>query len=389
MRHPGFWRKHRDKLMLSGLLIAFVSGIFGIGSLFSMGNLKPRTVIMPSEQFNSRLAPPPSSTIQVESATKIPNDFAIYDFEVVDRNTIILNQPEPSYSGLRLSLLHLDDNEVKNIATNTDYGVVISPDHKKLIYSQYRAGQAQKTTYEYMIQSGERRKLSNDNSYYRVFTGNESYIGQDDLLFKQVDLKQGTSQTIYTHDELMGMFAGTGQGREKGSSDTFIVMDVFEVSEDLKQFYMLVMLKENYAIYRVSLEDAHEVKAYAAMEEIQQYKLLKNGDMLIQGTINKVQGLYRYRAEQKQYDLVLKGSIWSFELDADQSRIAYFLPMDNQNQKNELHIAYLNDSKLSSDTVIYRNIDSFIKLRWNDDELFAVGSTMDKSEMYRFSFRAW
>ncbi|MEK4272595.1 hypothetical protein [Paenibacillus sp. FSL R7-0026] len=387
MRHPGFWRKNRDRLMLSGLLIAFVSGIFGIGSLFSLGNLKPRTVILPSEQFNSRLAPPPSSTIQIESATKIPNDFAIFDFEVLDRNTIIFNQPEFSYSGLKLSLLHLDDKEVKNIAANTDYGVTISPDHKKIIYSQYRAGQTQKTTYEYMIQSGERRKLPYDNSYYRVFVGNESYIGQDDLLFKQVDLSQGTSHVIYTYEELMSMFTGPKQG--KGSSDTFIVMDVLQVSEDHQQFYILVMLKDKYAIYRVSLEDEHEVKAYAAMEDIQQYKLLKNGDMLIQGTMNKVQGLYRYHAAEEQYDLLLQGSIWSFDLDADESRIAYFFPMDSQNQKNELHVAYLNDSKISSDTVIYRNIDNFISLKWNDDELFAVSSSVDKSEMYRFSFRAW
>ncbi|OMF63587.1 hypothetical protein MKY66_05300 [Paenibacillus sp. FSL R5-0766] len=387
MRHPGFWRKNRDRLMLSGLLIAFVSGIFGIGSLFSLGNLKPRTVILPSEQFNSRLAPPPSSTIQIESATKIPNDFAIFDFEVLDRNTIIFNQPEFSYSGLKLSLLHLDDKEVKNIAANTDYGVTISPDHKKIIYSQYRAGQTQKTTYEYMIQSGERRKLPYDNSYYRVFVGNDSYIGQDDLLFKQVDLSQGTSHVIYTYEELMSMFTGPGQG--KGSSDTFIVMDVLQVSEDHQQFYILVMLKDKYAIYRVSLEDEHEVKAYAAMEDIQQYKLLKNGDMLIQGTMNKVQGLYRYHAAEEQYDLLLQGSIWSFDLDADESRIAYFFPMDSQNQKNELHVAYLNDSKISSDTVIYRNIDNFISLKWNDDELFAVSSSVDKSEMYRFSFRAW
>ncbi|MEO2260923.1 hypothetical protein ABGV43_28875 [Paenibacillus amylolyticus] len=387
MRHPGFWRKNRDRLMLSGLLIAFVSGIFGIGSLFSLGNLKPRTVILPSEQFNSRLAPPPSSTIQIESATKIPNDFAIFDFEVLDRNTIIFNQPEFSYSGLKLSLLHLDDKEVKNIAANTDYGVTISPDHKKIIYSQYRAGQTQKTTYEYMIQSGERRKLPYDNSYYRVFVGNDSYIGQDDLLFKQVDLSQGTSHVIYTYDELMSMFTGPRQG--KGSSDTFIVMDVLQVSGDHEQFYILVMLKDKYAIYRVSLEDEHEVKAYAAMEDIQQYKLLKNGDMLIQGTMNKVQGLYRYHAAEEQYDLLLQGSIWSFDLDADESRIAYFFPMDSQNQKNELHVAYLNDSKISSDTVIYRNIDNFISLKWNDDELFAVSSSVDKSEMYRFSFRAW
>ncbi|MEK4662286.1 hypothetical protein MHH93_10330 [Priestia sp. FSL H7-0729] len=387
MRHPGFWRKNRDRLMLSGLLIAFVGGIFGIGSLFSIANLKPRTVILPSQQFNNRLAPPPSSTIQIESATKIPNDFAIFDFEVVDRNTIIINHLEPSYSRLQLSLLHLDDNAVKSIASNTDYGVAISPDHKKIIYSQYRPGQVQKTTYEYVIESGERRKLPNDNSYYRVFTGNQSYIGQDDLLFKHVDLSQDTSHVIYTHEELMGIFTGSTQGKD--SKDTFIFTDVLQVSEDLKQFYMLVMLKDNYAIYRASLEGAHEVKAYAAMEDIQQFKLLKNGDMLIQGTMNKVQGLYRYRAAQEQYDLILEGSIWNFELDSDESRIAYFYPMDNQNLKNELHIAYLNENKLSSDTVIYRNIDSFINLKWNDDELFAVGSTMDKSEMYRFSFRAW
>ncbi|MBT2285039.1 hypothetical protein J7E78_15975 [Paenibacillus polymyxa] len=387
MRHPGFWRKNRDRLMLSGLLIAFVSGIFGISSLFSIGNLKPRTVILPSEQFNSRLAPPPSSTIQIESATKIPNDFAIFDFEVLDRNTIIFNQPEFSYSGLKLSLLHLDDKEVKNIAANTDYGVTLSPDHKKIIYSQYRSGQTQKTTYEYIIQSGERRKLPNDNLYYRVFAGNDSYIGQDDLLFKQVDLSQGTSHVIYTYEELMRMFTGPKQG--KGSSDTFIVMDVLQVSEDHEQFYILVMLKDKYAIYRVSLEDEHEVKTYASMEDIQQYKLLKNGDMLIQGTMNKVQGLYRYHAAEEQYDLLLQGSIWGFDLDADESRIAYFFPIDSQNQKNELHVAYLNDSKISSDTVIYRNMDNFINLKWNDDELFAVSSSVGKSEMYRFSFRAW
>lgn len=49
MKRIGFWRQHRDKLMLSGLLIAFVGGIFGIGSLFSIGQLKPRTVILPDK----------------------------------------------------------------------------------------------------------------------------------------------------------------------------------------------------------------------------------------------------------------------------------------------------------------------------------------------------
>ncbi|MCG7381730.1 hypothetical protein [Paenibacillus sp. ACRRY] len=385
MKYFQFWRKYRDWLILLGIMIVFVGGIFGIGSIFSIGNLKPRTVVLPSEQFESRLAPPPSSTIHTESATKIPNDFAIYDFEVVNRNTIIMNQPDSSYTGIQLSVMQLDDNKVKKIAGSTDYGVVISPDHKKMIYSQHRAGHTQSSTYEYDIQTGGRRKLLNDNSYYKVFAGNDSYIGQDELLAKQVNLTTNESRVIYTHDELMGILTGATQSL----SDNLIFMDDLEISEDLKSVYLLVLLKDKYTIYRVSLEGDLEVKKYAALDEIQQFKLLKNGDMLILGTMNNVQGLFRYHPVNDSYDVIVEGSIWSFDLNADESRIAYFLMKDSQNQNNEMHIAYLNDDKLSSDTVIYRNIDNFIKLKWNEDELFFVGGSLTKSELYRFTFRVW
>lgn len=385
MRSPGFWRNQRDRFILSGLLLIFVGGIFGIGSLFSIGNLKPRTVILPSEQFNSALAPPPSSTIQIESATKIPNDFGIYDFDVVDRNTIVVNSPEKSYSGLKLSLLSLDDNKVKDIGGNTDYGVLLSPDRKKLVYSQYRSGQVQRTTFGYDLSTGERSKFGQDNSYYRTFVGNNTYIGQDELAFSQMNMSTGKARVIYTHQDLMSML--TDASDVKSASDTFIVMDVFEVSPDLKQAYILVMLKDSFGIYRISLEDDHEVTMVMKMKDIQQFRLLKNGDMIVQGEDNNVQGLYRYSAEQGQLHLLMKGTYWNFDLDADESRLAYVIPMDNQN--NEVHIAYLNDNELSSDTVIYRNIENFMKLKWNDDELFVVGSSLDKSELYRFSFRAW
>ncbi|MCG7377739.1 hypothetical protein MH215_12110 [Paenibacillus sp. ACRSA] len=385
MRPPGFWRNQRDRFMLSGLLIIFVGGIFGIGSLFSIGNLKPRTVVLPSNQFNSALAPPPSSTIQIESATKIPNDFGIYDFDVVDRNTIVVNGPEHSYSGLKLSLLYLDDNQVKDIVGNTDFGVVLSPDRKKLVYSQYRSGQAQRTTFGYDLSTGERSKFGQDNSYYKTFVGNNSYIGQDELAFNQMDLRTGKARVIYTHQELMSML--TDASNVKDSPDTFIIMDVFEVSPDSKQVYILVMLKDSFAIYRISLEDDHEVTKVMNMKDIWQFKLLKNGDMIVQGEDNNVQGLYRYNTEQGQLHLLMKGAYWNFDLDEDESRLAYVIPMDNQ--KNEVHIAYLNDNELSSDTVIYRNIENLMNVKWYDDELFVVGSTQDKSELYRFSFRAW
>ncbi|MGV2883101.1 hypothetical protein [Paenibacillus taichungensis] len=385
MKKRGFWSRYRDMLMLSGLLIVFVGGIFGIGSLFSIGHGKPRTVILPDKQFNSRLTPPPSSTIQIESATKLPNDFAIYDFEVADPNTVILNRPDRSYTGIKLSQLHMDDNLLKDIATNTEYGITLSPDQSKLIYSQYRSTQAQKTTYEYELKTGEHHKLKNDNSYSRVFVGNESYIGYDDLVFNMVDLSTGKKHELYSYDELVAKVAQVSN--ISSPDDTLIMLDSYEISRDLSRVYVLVKLKENYAVYSFSLNDKNDITAYTPAQDIQQFKVLKNGDMLIQGMINNEQGLYRYRADTKKFELLVKGPIWSFDLDEEESRIAYFLTLEGQ--KNEVHIAYLNDRKLGSDTVIYRNIDYFIKLKWNDSNLFVVGSSMEKSELYRFSFRAW
>ncbi|PYE47183.1 hypothetical protein HUB98_22090 [Paenibacillus barcinonensis] len=385
MKRIGFWRKHRDKLMLSGLLIAFVGGIFGIGSLFSIGQLKPRTEILPDKQFDSQLAPPASSTIQIESATKIPNDFAIYDFDIKNRNSIVVNSTEHSYSGLNLLLLHLDDNQVKNIAGNIDYGVVLNADRTKLIYSQYRSGQPQRTTFVYDTTNGKRTKLSNDDAYFRRIIGNEASISHDGHGFTRTDLKTGKEEILLSDRDMLRK-AGVHQ-LEENSGYTFIVIDSFELSEDQKQMYALVMHKDDFAIYRVSLEKEPKVSLYMRAKGIQQYRILKNGDMIFLGEVDQVQGVYKYQATEKKLNLLAKGSFWNFDLSADESRIAYVNTVDNQ--KNELHIAFLNDQSLTSDTVLYRNIDNFIKLKWFGEELFFITSSTKKSELYRFSFRAW
>jgi hypothetical protein len=385
MKRTGFWRQHRDKLMLSGLLIAFVGGIFGIGSLFSLGQLKPRTVILPDKQFNSQLAPPASSTIQIESATKIPNDFAIYDFDIKDRNSIVVNSPERSYSGLRLLLLHLNDNQVKDIAGNTDYGVVFNANRTKLMYSQYRSGQVQPTTFVYDMTSGERTKLGKENSFYRRFVGDNISISHDERGFIETNLKTGKEQLLFTDKAMLNKVGvDTPEGK---SGYTYIVIDAFEISQNLKQAYVLVMHENDYAVYRVSLEKNPEVSLYVRAKGIQQYRVLKNGDMVFLGEVDKVQGLYRYQAKENKLNLLAEGAFWNFDLSADESRIAYV--NTTENQKNELHIAFLNDQSLASDTVLYRNIDNFIKLKWLEEELFFVSSSTKKSELYRFSFRAW
>jgi hypothetical protein len=329
--------------------------------------------------------PPSSSTIQIESATKIPNDFVIYDFDIGDRNTIVVNSTERSYTGLRLLKLHLDDNQVNEISSNTDFGVVLSPDRTKLMYAQYRSGQAQRTAFIYDMKSGERTKLGKEHSYFREFLSNETSISHDERGFIQTELKTGKEEILFS-DEAMMKKAGVETYEDK-SGKNYIVIDSFEISQDMKQAYVLVMHKNDFAVYRVSLEKNPDVSLYLRSQDIQQYHLLKNGDMIFQGEVNQVQGLYRYQVENNKLSLLAKGTFWNFDLSADESRIAYLNTLENQ--KNELHIAFLNDQSLSSDTVIYRNINNFIKLKWFGEELFLASSTVSKSELYRFSFKAW
>lgn len=384
MKNREFWKKYRDMFLLTILLAAFVGGIFGVGSLFDMSGSKLRTVILPEEQFSSSLAPPPNSTVQIEAAIKLPNDFAIYDFEVADQNTLILNRPENSYTGIKISMLKLDDNHVKDLATNTWYGIVLSPDQEKMIISEYRSMRAQRTTYEYDMKSGQRRKLANDNSYYRRYIGNDAYIAHDDLAFKVIDLSTGKERLMYSDEEIKKLVAK--ENHIPNPDDVWVLFDT-EFSRDLQYFYTLVGWNNKLMVYRFSVNDRNNAIACTPAEDIQQFRVLKNGDILVQGTVNKVPGLFIYRTASKRFDLLLKGTAWSFDLSEDESRIAYFTALENQ--KNELHMAYLESDKLLSDTVVYRNIDNFINLKWNGDNLFVVSSSMEKSEIYRFTFRAW
>lgn len=54
---------------------------------------------------------------------------------------------------------------------------------------------------------------------------------------------------------------------------------------------------------------------------------------------------------------------------------------------NELHVTYLRNDTLQSDTIIYRNVQDFYQLTWLEDSLFVAGSTRDTSEIYRFTFK--
>ncbi|MEK3786531.1 hypothetical protein [Paenibacillus sp. FSL K6-1230] len=131
--------------------------------------------------------------------------------------------------------------------------------------------------------------------------------------------------------------------------------DSITISKDQASIFMVVYLGQgNEAIYRYALQDAKDDELFIRAEEILQYSLLNNGDIMLMGRVDGTRGLFLY---------------------------------DSSN--NELHVTYLRNDTLQSDTIIYRNVQDFYQLTWLEDSLFVAGSTRDTSEIYRFTFKVW
>ncbi|WP_334075214.1 hypothetical protein [Paenibacillus sp. A14] len=376
-----FWATYRNKLILAGILMAGVGGIYSLDNLFNLIYIQPRTIELPGSQFDNSLPLKPGDAFSIESATKLPNDFAVYNFEALNHNTLVLNRADSSYTGMKLSLLHLDDNRVKDIDSSVLYNT-FSFWNSTLIYSRYRSNQTQET-YAYDPVSGQKKRLLSDKAFLMNRVGDEMYIGFDGSTYRLFDLKTGKKEMLFTYEQLQEEIAKAAGIKAK---------DVYPISyispgPDDHQAYMLVQLGEHSGIFRYSLKGNPDGTLLTKADEIVDFQVLKNGDLLVRGTVAHVQGLYRYHSRSGAYELLKQGPIWGVQIDEEQFRLAYLLGTDKQT--NEVHVAYLQDTGLASDTVVYRNIDQFLKLSWKGDDLFVLGSSMDNSEIYRFTFRPW
>ncbi|WP_233426144.1 hypothetical protein [Paenibacillus massiliensis] len=375
-------------LILAGLLLFFVSGLYGISGLFTALTTKARLTILPESLVSQPLTPPSDSAFLLESATKQSNRFPMYGFWVADSNTILFNSIYSSYQGIKLSLLRMDDNAVQDLVTNTDYGVDFTYDRTKIIYTRYKQGSRSPETFSYDWKSGESETLGQDQAYKRVFLNENVYVGYDDTGYKEVDLSSGKERKLFTHEELA--FRMSQFDASESDNGMMANPDSITISKDQASIFMVVYLGQgNEAIYRYALQDAKDDELFIRAEEILQYSLLNNGDIMLMGRVDGTRGLFLYDSSNKEYKLLKKGDFLGFEWDESRSRLAYLQILDEQRSNNELHVTYLRNGTLQSDTIIYRNIQDFYQLTWLEDSLFVAGSTRDTSEIYRFTFKVW
>ncbi|MFB5761364.1 hypothetical protein ACE5LO_13280 [Paenibacillus medicaginis] len=284
--------------------------------------------------------------------------------------------------------MRMDDNAVQDIVTNTDYRVDFTYDRTKIIYTRYKQGSKNPETFTYDWKNGVSQKLGQNQAYKRIFLNENVYVGFDDTGYKEVDLSSGKERELFTYKE----FPSRLSRFVANVSENGVVTnpDSMTISKDRNHIFMVFALgQNNEGIYRYSLQDDKNDELIVRAEEILQYSLLNNGDIMLNGRVNGTSGIFLYDSSNKEYKMLKKGDFLGFEWDESRSRLAYMQMLDEQRSKNELHVAYLRNDILQSDTIIYRNIQSFYKLTWLEDSLFVGGSTLDSSEIYRFTFKVW
>lgn len=141
MKKVSLLGNYRHYMILGLLLLVFILGFYGLGSIYALSSIDSRTVVLKNSQFNTTLISSNAEAFEIKAVTKLTNNYPIYDLEVRDHNNIIITVPDNSLSGLKIAVLHLDNNQMSDIAENVEYGITLTPDGKQLIYSKFENGE--------------------------------------------------------------------------------------------------------------------------------------------------------------------------------------------------------------------------------------------------------
>jgi len=378
-------RQRRDGLLLGAMLIIMSAGIYSMGSIYSWFTQEPSLTIIEPGGAGDSLRSAPEGALKIESVIRLPLDYPVYTFEVADHQTILLNRSSDALSGIRLSALQVEDGEVSDIADNVDYGIVMSPD-QQIIYIQYGENWDESKTYTYNWR--EQQSVAAPTSALNPL----QVIGENYLLSFGGDtfklLPDGTSEELRTfgYEQLVqATAAAAGSSADQVFID-FESISVLQSAEGEEYLYMMAMNEEKYGIYRFDLKDMSQAEELLSNTNSLQFTLLEDGMMLLSGAYEGRSGLYLYDLSLGTAKLLTEAQIRNYVINLDNGRLAYFTEHDS---RNELHVAYLEDGKLMSDTVIYRNIDNMYELKLYDNYLFVSSAVLERTELYRFTISGW
>lgn len=379
MTRIGPIEKYRSYLLFASILGIFLSGFFLLNSLFAWNSKDIRTVVLDKNLFHRESPVNRSEELSIEKVTKLDTPYPIWDAGLINSHSLVFAKPDYGAKTKqdKLISLNLNTNTYTELFSVGGTHFLLSPDGKKLLT---HAPHSVNTTALYEIQT---KGIQNtfDGLPLSMLPDSNRYLGMsDDSLFVQ---------NINTEERIIVMTLADTSPKsgvhENLQSEWFIkIADFIIPSLDGGSVYFLGRYRDSMALYRIDLTTANSVDLLIT-GDILDFAPLENGNLLISGTIDGIDGLFLFNKQDKTHKLLAQGNISDVHVAPD-GKIAYISVKEKK--ISELHVARLLDDSIELDKLIYNDMKDISFLKWDrlGNMLYCVSVSLNESSILRFSF---
>lgn len=370
--------KYRSLFIPISILIVFIAIFYLVGSIYTLNNRKPHTIVLNESLFSSKAK---GKELSVSNVLKLDVSYHISNSQVLNNNSIVFTTYEGRTS--KVSILNLEDNALVDVDKRDDSilgGLTVSKNREQLIYTDFGTAGVSGKTFLYNTNTKD-RLMYDDSSYSNLLLSSNKYIGaSSDYLFLK-DLNTNRRENLLNIADLNITLNSPKSVKSK-------MVYNFETTTDESTLYFLSVSMNSTVssmIFGLNIQNKELIK-YPINGTIYDIKPLDDGNLLISGSINENNGLFIYNIDTKNYKNLVHGTIGNIDVSPDRKRIAYSL--QNEKGNTELYAALFNGKNIESATMLFSDSKYNNFLKWSEDSsnLFYVSEASGGSSIYRFNF---
>ncbi len=345
------FKRYLNYIIFALILGLFISGFYALIYIYALNTRSPKTVVIKSSSLNDTSSANSKVDLQIKSVNKLDSAYNISNSVIIDNSTLAfttIKQEDDEYNG-EICDFNIDTNTISEIDNKLAKGLHVLPDKKGLIYYVSDDENSDSKTYLYDFES---KKISKtfDGSVCEIAPDGSTYIGMSkDSLFIQ-NINTGERKNLISIKEFV----------QEAGLNLKINLDYLEKMEDLKlrnfkfsldgkRIYFIGTHENEFALYMINLENNNSLEVLV-IGNITDSIPLKDGNLIFYGNINGDYGMYLYSINTREYKLLANSNISSLDVITE-GKVAYI--SSNNEGINELHIAYLNNDIIESDTRVY------------------------------------
>jgi len=376
MSSSRFIKRLNGPIFFAVILAIFIVGFMSFNRFYGLN--KTETIVLNNNLFKTNTPTKNYMNPKLEDVSKFNTPYPILSPAVVDDQSILfstINRNGSQAGEDYIYKLNTTNHHKEIIYDHNNNGLTVSPDGKNILFSSNDDSTDQIKTFLYDLQTKEITKtftgypleFSNDSTHYLGGLNGSIFI-------KNINTGEGK--------ELINQ--GDPSERYKLSKARHAVkLFNFIFTPNRNTIYFMGFSSNGTGIYSTQLSNNSPIKVIDFDGAINKLVPLKDGNLLLSGSIKEEKGLFLLNPATKKYKNLIHGTINDFDITPD-GKLAYTAAENGDN----LHVAILNKNTINYDEIIYKGLNycGFIKWSPSGNTLFCVSAQINESSIYRFTF---